>query len=230
MAWALSAPLAAAEADSPPRLDGTWKWSFTMPDGSKLEPRVRLKVDGTQVTGTTRFRPDTDVAITNGVFQGDEVSFQVLREREGHRVTTTYRGRFRGNTIKGTMQSDWTGEMQSYPWEATRASADVSGTWQWTMGFREFRARMILKVKQEGEKLTGKVGAEGRRESDIKDGRIRKGEVTFSLERERDGIKSVTKYHGKLMDDTIEGTQETDTPGGVRSLPWKATRIADEAP
>jgi hypothetical protein len=153
-----------------------------------------------------------------------------VRERDGQRATTTYQGRLKGETLRGTLQSDWAGTVQSYPWEATRASADATGTWQWTMSFREFKTRMTLKVKQQGEKLTGKVGAEGRRESDIKDGRVRKGEVSFSLERDRGGVKSVTKFRGKLVDDTIEGTQETGGTNTMRTLPWKANRISDEAP
>src|SRR4051794_4038930 len=36
-------------------LEGTWKWSFTMPDGTQVTPRLELKQADGQLTGTTRF-------------------------------------------------------------------------------------------------------------------------------------------------------------------------------
>jgi hypothetical protein len=220
--------LPAEDPPAPARVDGTWKWSFTMPDGSKLEPRVKLKQEGDQLTGTARFRPDNDMAITNGTFQGEEVRFQVVRERDGQAVTTTYRGRVKGGGLKGTIESNWAGEMKSYPWEATRASADVTGTWEWTMAFREWKTKMTLQLKQEGEKLTGKLRADTRRPSDIKDGKFKKGEVSFTVERERDGVKSFAKYTGKIEGDTIKGSLESDMGGVPRSFLWEANRVSDE--
>src|SRR5262245_19494990 len=30
-------------ASTPPKLEGTWKWAFQMPDGTKAQPKVKLK-------------------------------------------------------------------------------------------------------------------------------------------------------------------------------------------
>jgi hypothetical protein len=96
------------------------------------------------------------------------------------------------------------------------------------MVFRDWKTKMTLQVKQEGEKLTGRLRADTRRPSDIKDGKVRKGEVSFSVERERDGVKSVAKYTGKIEGDTIKGTLESDLGGVPRSFLWEATRVSDE--
>ena len=47
---------AAEETNERATASGTWKWTFTMPDGSKVEPRVKLKQEGDKLTGTSRFR------------------------------------------------------------------------------------------------------------------------------------------------------------------------------
>jgi hypothetical protein len=234
LSWILPCVLAIATSalaqnDKPPlHLDGTWKWSFTMPDGSKVEPRVQLKQEGARLTGTAQFRAGTAVEIRNGIIQGDQVSFQVVRERDGQTTTTTYRGRLTGDTIKGTLESDWTGEKKSYPWEAQHASADATGTWQWTMDYGMWKAQMTLKLKQQGDKLTGKIKADNRRETDIKDGKFKKGKVSFSVERDRDGLKTVTQYAGTIDGDTIKGTLESDFGLGLRSFDWAAKRVNDE--
>src|SRR5215813_14387387 len=44
--WTSVAPVAAAEAPERPTLDGNWKWLFTMRDGSRIEPKAKLKQKG----------------------------------------------------------------------------------------------------------------------------------------------------------------------------------------
>ena len=53
--------------------------------------------------------------------------------------------------------------------------ADATGTWKWTMQGRQGgQGREVsLKLKQDGEKLTGTLGG-GQNETEIKDGKIDK--------------------------------------------------------
>ena len=95
------------------------------------------------------------------------------------------------------------------------------------MEFRQWKTKMTLTLKQEGEKLTGKLKAEGHRSSEIKDGKVKKGEVSFVLERDRGGVKTVSKYQGKLEGDILKGTLESDLGAGPRTFPWEATRVSD---
>src|SRR6266446_8226100 len=77
---------AADEVNEATSATGTWKWTFTMPDGSKVEPRVKLHLEGEKLTGTARFRPGADTPISDAKVNGDEVSFSVIRERDGRKV------------------------------------------------------------------------------------------------------------------------------------------------
>ena len=64
-------------------------------------------------------------------------------------------------------------------------------------------------------------------EVDIKDGKYEKGEISFDVVRERDGVETVTTYRGKLDGDTIVGETEFDFGGETRTREWIATRADD---
>ena len=68
---ALHRPAVAQEPTNAPSLEGTWKWTFTMPDGGLVTPRLKLKRDGDQLTGTSRFRAGTETPVTNLTVNGD---------------------------------------------------------------------------------------------------------------------------------------------------------------
>lgn len=228
MAVGLGLSLARVEAaatNSP--VEGLWQWSFTMPDGSRIEPRVRLHYDGTNLTGTVRFRAGTETPITNATLHGDRLQFQVIRQRDGRTVTTTYTGQLQADTLKGTIQSDWAGPVQTYPWEARRAEPTATGTWEWLVPTVRGPTKMTLTLQQQGERLTGKLRAEGRRSVDIRRGRARKGEISFAVERERDNGTVVSVYRGRIEGDTLKGTVETDYGAGIRTVPWEAVRVSD---
>jgi hypothetical protein len=215
----------AAESNATAKLDGSWKWTFTMPDGSKIEPRAKLKRDGDTLTGTSRFRSGATVPIQDGKIDGDTVSWNVVREHDGRKVTTRYEGKLTGDAIKGTVSSDWAGETRSYPWEATRTSETPEGDWKWDVAFGEFRSSNTAKLKLEGKKLTGKVKSRDR-EYDIKDGKFESGQISFTVKRDRDGNDIVTTYRGKLDGDTIRGEMETAFgTGEPRASEWLATRV-----
>jgi hypothetical protein len=88
---------------------GTWKWvAPTNPDGRTPDITFILKLQGRTLTGTRTTSAGTTTAITNGVFKGDEVSFQTPRHKtsfpKGQISFTTYSGKLSGDTIKGTTE------------------------------------------------------------------------------------------------------------------------------
>jgi hypothetical protein len=219
-AFGLAAVLAgAAESNVSSPIDGSWKWTFKMPDGGEISPRVKFKTDKEGVTtGTARFRPGTDTPVTNIVVKGDELSFDVVRGRDGRAVVTHYTGKIKGDKLKGKITSNWGGEEQSYDWSAERLIS-VDGTWKWSFGFGEG----TVKLKQEGEKVTGKMSSR-RGEVDIHKGKFKDGKVSFQTERERDGEKFISRYYGELLGDTISGKMEINFDGNVRTNDWNARR------
>jgi hypothetical protein len=88
-----------AAADS--TVTGTWRWQFRMPDGTEVQPKIKLKQEGGRVTGTSSHRGGPDVAITNGVVNGKVVRFDVIRERNGIQATTHYEATLEGKPPEG---------------------------------------------------------------------------------------------------------------------------------
>lgn len=124
-------------------------------------------------------------------------------------------------------------------------AANVTGTWIITQQGRNGNTmETTLKLKQDGEKLTGTVkpparggqggngGAGGNtpRSMEIEDGKITSsGELTFKVTRENSqGNKMVSTYHGKVEGDTIKGTIESEGRNGQsRTRDFEAKRKSD---
>jgi hypothetical protein len=102
--------------------------------------------------------------------------------------------------------------------------ADPTGTWKWTVTANNQNFDLSLKLKLEDNKLTGTLVGRNNRESKIEDATFKDGEVAFSVTRERNGQKIVTKYKGKLDGDAIKGKSETERDGQTRSRDWEAKR------
>jgi len=217
----------AQETDEETTATGTWKWTFTMPDGSQIQPRVKLLQVGNKLTGTSRFREGLETPISDGKVDGNEIVFSVIRERDGHKITTTYKGIRAGDRMTGTIESDWGGEKQTYVWQAKRFSKDPTGTWKWTLANRFGRTNeMQLILKQEKDKLTGTFTIFGR-ETEIEDGTVKDGEISFKVVREFNENEITSNYKGKVLGDLIRGKVETTSTDGDRdrTSPWEAKRV-----
>jgi hypothetical protein len=111
-------------------------------------------------------------------------------------------------------------------------AADPSGTWTWsTPGRNGGEARTsTLKLKVDGDKVTGTLSAPGRQgaavDTAISDGKLNGDEISFNVTREINGNKLASKYSGKLSGDTIKGKIETERDGNTRSRDWEAKREA----
>ena len=112
-------------------------------------------------------------------------------------------------------------------------AASATGTWTWSTPGRDGGAerKFSLTLKQDGEKLTGKLKTPGRdgavTETEISDGSVKGADVAFSVTRELSGNKMTSKYTGKLTADAITGKIESkDRDGNDRSRDWTAKREA----
>jgi hypothetical protein len=116
---------------------------------------------------------------------------------------------------------------------ADEKKVDPTGTWKWTTDFGGQKREQTLKLKLEGDKLTGTMsggrGGKGGKgtnapDSKIEDASFKDGEIKFTVTRERGGTKTVSKYSGKLSGDTIKGTIESDRGGETQKRDWEAKR------
>jgi hypothetical protein len=103
----------------------------------------------------------------------------------------------------------------------------ATGTWKWTVERNGNEFHITLKLKQEGDKLTGTIDRDGQNEVKIDDGKIKDNEVTFKVEREVNGNKFTIKYKGKLEGDAIKGKSEIERDGNAMSFDWEAKRSRD---
>ncbi len=99
---------------------GNWNTALILGDGNRIEGTLKLKQDGDKLTGAT-VRNQNETQIQDGKIADDEITFKVIRDRDGRKVTAKYKGKMTGDTIKGKVESDWSGDWQTLDWEGTRA-------------------------------------------------------------------------------------------------------------
>lgn len=80
---------------------GTWKASVETPNGT-FESTFVFKVDGNKLTGTVTGRMG-EAAITDGKVDGDDVSFNVVRDRDGQEFKLAYKGKVKGTEMMLTV-------------------------------------------------------------------------------------------------------------------------------
>jgi hypothetical protein len=104
-------------------------------------------------------------------------------------------------------------------------AADATGTWKWTFTRQNGQTvETTLKLKQDGEKLTGTITGRNNTEIEIAEGKVKDGEVSFQVTREFNNNTIVQKYTGKLDGDTIKGKIEFERNGEQVSRDWEAKR------
>ncbi|HXG47898.1 MAG TPA: hypothetical protein VNO52_09755 [Methylomirabilota bacterium] len=100
---------------------GLWRWTHTAAGGQTFEPQVRLIQTETQLTGTLTWG-ENQVPISSGRVEGSNVTFQVIRERDGETFTNTYSGLAEGDILRGRVASNWGGVDKVIDWQARRIS------------------------------------------------------------------------------------------------------------
>jgi hypothetical protein len=108
--------------------------------------------------------------------------------------------------------------------------ADPTGTWTWKFQRQDGEeVTSTLKIKQDGEKLTGKLNSFGN-EADIAEGKVDKdGNVSFQVVRDFGGNQVTIKYKGKVEGDTMKLKAEFERDGEVRMREFEAKREAAKA-
>lgn len=203
---------------------GTWKWSFQTQNGQTIESSVKLKLEGDKLSGTFVGRGGTEVAIQTAKLDQDQISFTVVRERNGQTMTSKYSGKIDGDTIKGKIETERDGQTRSRDWDAKRESANAAGTWKWTFEVPNGPTfEPSVKLTQDGGKLTGTLTM-GDNERTISEGSVKDGEVHFTVLSKRDDRTVTSHYTGKLSGDSIKGKWDSDWSGQVVTRDWDAKR------
>lgn len=105
-----------------------------------------------------------------------------------------------------------------------QAAEDPTGTWKWTVTFNDQTREQTLKLKLEGDQLTGSMLGRNNSETAIEEGTFKDNAVSFKVTRERNGQKRTTKYTGTVSGDEIKGKTEFEREGKTNSRDWTAKR------
>jgi hypothetical protein len=105
---------------------------------------------------------------------------------------------------------------------------DPTGTWKWETERGGQKRETTLKLKLAGDKLTGAItagrGKDQATDVKIEDGKFKDGEVTFTVTREFNDQKRVTKYAAKVDGDTMKGTATSERDGKEQKREFEAKR------
>ena len=98
---------------------------------------------------------------------------------------------------------------------------------KWTVNAGGQAREQTLKLKLDGDKLTGAVLGRNNRETAIEDGKYKDGEVSFKINREMNGNNFTIKYKGKIEGDTFKGQRELDRDGQTNIRKFEAKRAKE---
>ena len=99
-----------------------------------------------------------------------------------------------------------------------------TGTWKYTADVGGQSFEVTIKLKLEGDKLTGTVTANDM-ESKIEDAKYKDGEISFKVNREFNGNKIVLKYAGTIKGDTFKGKRDLQRDGETNTREFEAKRV-----
>jgi hypothetical protein len=103
-------------------------------------------------------------------------------------------------------------------------AADATGTWKWSVERNGNVFESTLKLKQDGNKLTGTITGRQGNETAIDEGKVEGDTVSFKVTREFNGNKVVMSYSGKLAGDSIKGETKFERDGETQTREWEAKR------
>jgi hypothetical protein len=114
-----------------------------------------------------------------------------------------------------------------------RAADTATGTWSWTMTRGDTEIKQTLKLKQEGEKLSGSLTSPGRDGAEVKteisDGKVTADGVSFKVVREFNGNKREQTYTGKVNGDKLNLKVESERNGEKQTRDIEAKREGEKA-
>jgi len=110
------------------------------------------------------------------------------------------------------------------------ADANAAGTWKASFTTTDGQTmESTLKLKQEGDKLTGTVIGRNGNEYPMDEVKLTGDQLLIKVTRERNGEKTTMKVTAKLSGDNLKGKLESNWGGEDRTADWEAKRLVETA-
>jgi hypothetical protein len=111
---------------------------------------------------------------------------------------------------------------------ALAADANVVGTWKSSFTTADGQTiESTLKVKQEGDKLSGTVIGRNGNEYPMDEVKLTGDQLALKVSRERNGEKVTLKVVATLSGDSLKGKLESNWGGEDRKADWEAKRMTE---
>jgi len=111
----------------PAKVDVSGSWSWATPGrngGAELVSTLTLAEDHGKLSGKIsvpgRAGAAVESSISNGTADGGKISFEVIRELNGNKFTSSFSGEVGTNQITGQISFNRNGEVQTHDWVAKR--------------------------------------------------------------------------------------------------------------
>jgi hypothetical protein len=98
-----------------------------------------------------------------------------------------------------------------------------NGTWKYSADVGGQSLEVTIKLKLEGDKLTGTVSVADM-ETKIEDGKYKDGNLSFKVTPEFNGSKVVLRYSGTIKGDTFKAKRELERDGETNTREIEAKR------
>jgi hypothetical protein len=214
-------------------VEGLWKISLVLDSGQKLQPTLKVKQSGGKFTGDFVGISGKKTAVKDLQFKGGELSFDVNDQGENREIAFHYAGKLAGDKVRG--EATWVGDgnqKQSAKFEAEKSkahTADVAGTWKLKVPMKDgptFEPTVTL--KQTGGAVSGSyTGEQG--ETPVADGLVLGDELTFEVNKQKDGKSYKLRYQGKVNGDMIKGNVDYNFDGITGFMDFDGKRVAPGA-
>ena len=104
------------------------------------------------------------------------------------------------------------------------SQADPVGTWKCEYSIGDQKRTSTLTIKKDGDKLTGTMSWPDQKDTNLKDLKLKDGELTFSAERVLGDNKIPVEYKFMVNGDTLKGKGTLDVGGEKRDFDIEGKR------
>ncbi len=221
---------------------GKWTWTQDM-RGNKLSFELVLAKKDDALTGTFKSifpNPPENfpagmsepVKIEDGKYDGDKITFKVIRSFNGNEFATRFAGTLKGDQIVGTRTANFGGDDRESEWIAKRAgltAAEVVGDWKILINTPNGEIEEKLSFTMDGDELAGVFHSSFFGDSKLKDVKIEGDRLLFGVEFSNNDFSMDIDYDTKPEGDKITGKASFEVNGEENNIDVKGSKVETKA-